>query len=91
LTPVLVQQCLEGEWEELRFIPWSVSRRMSSPYTKGFFTAFTIKGTDGILREIKSEIQVEIPELFPGFSHDYFSINAIWDTGATSTVIANRQ
>ena len=46
----------------------------------------TAKG-NGLFREIKSPAQVRIPLVFPGANHNFFDTDAIWDTGATNTVI----
>jgi predicted aspartyl protease len=48
--------------------------------------ALTTKG-DGLFREIKAAARVRIPEVFTGLDHKFFDTQAIWDTGATNTVI----
>ncbi len=63
---------------------------MNSTYNKGFFTAFTVKGSGGLLRELKVPIKVRIPEIFKDSLHDFHEIQAIWDTGATNSVVSER-
>jgi len=48
--------------------------------------ALTSKG-DGLYREVRTPAHVGIPEVFVGLDHKFIDTEAIWDTGATGTVI----
>lgn len=62
---------------------------MPSPYSKKKYSALTIRGQGGLLREIRTPIRVRVPLIIKGAAHNYVDVEAIWDTGATNCVISN--
>ena len=56
----------------------------------GPVTGFTLRGNGGLLLQIVIPITVRIPEVFKSLPHDFVSTQAIWDTGATGSVIDER-
>lgn len=61
---------------------------MQNKYSDRPYTAFTQRGIGGLLRELVTDVLVRIPEMFTGFSHEYQTAKALWDTGATDSVIS---
>jgi len=54
------------------------------------FTALTHRAYGGLLRELITPVKIRIPQIFKGLNHDYIETKALWDTGATNTVISYR-
>jgi hypothetical protein len=52
------------------------------------YSAMTARA-DGIPPDIRSPVKVRLPLPFPADSHDWVATEALWDTGATNSVISN--
>jgi predicted aspartyl protease len=44
--------------------------------------------SDGMPREIITDAKVRVPEIFSGMNHEYVATKALWDTGATHSVVS---
>lgn len=61
---------------------------MLNIYEKKSYTAITTRIRGGLAREITSPVKVRVPLIIKDASHNLIETLAIWDTGATNTVIA---
>ena len=61
---------------------------MSSIYKKRRFSVSTTKSPSGLLREIITPAKVKVPILYKSADHKYIDTYALWDTGATNSVIS---
>lgn len=56
-------------------------------FRKGIVYSGMSVGFKGEPREIQSPAKIKIPDMFPGLSHDWVDVKALWDTGATNSVV----
>ncbi len=61
---------------------------MKHKYSDGRFTAYTLNSQNGVFREIIVPAKIRIPEIFKEYSHEFVDTYAIWDTGATNSVLS---
>jgi len=61
---------------------------MPSIYKNRKFAVSTTKSPRGLFREIISPAKIRIPLVYKSLNHDYIETYALWDTGATNSVIS---
>jgi hypothetical protein len=60
---------------------------MDSYYKKKRYYAITAKADNGLAREVISPVSVKVPGSFKTLDQTPYKTKALWDTGATNTVI----
>jgi hypothetical protein len=61
---------------------------MHRDFSKKPFSAVTSRGEDGLLRQLITPIQFIIPKVFPSYTGVPIDSVALWDTGATNSVVS---
>ncbi len=61
---------------------------MNEFYKTKKYHALRAKSVGGYAREIGSDAQIKIPDIYKGFNHDPIDTMSIWDTGATNSMIS---
>ncbi len=63
---------------------------MSSIYKGRKFAVSTTKSPGGLFREIITPAKIRVPVIYSTLNHDYIDTLALWDTGATNSVISKK-
>ncbi|MCK4540830.1 MAG: clan AA aspartic protease [Spirochaetales bacterium] len=57
-------------------------------FTKSRYSALYSENPNGLARAVITPAKIRIPLIFTNLKHDFFETGALWDTGATNTVIS---